>query len=79
MWDAAQAGDLARAEEIDGGLRPLYEALGVTTNPIPLKAALAMTGLLPAGGLRLPLVEADAGQRAAVREALDAVGVAVAS
>jgi 4-hydroxy-tetrahydrodipicolinate synthase len=78
IWDAAQRGDLARAAEIDAGLRPLYEALAVTTNPIPLKAALEMTGLIPSGGLRLPLVEADAEQRAAVRAALDGIGVAAA-
>jgi 4-hydroxy-tetrahydrodipicolinate synthase len=75
MWDAAEAGDLARAREIDAGLRPLYEALGVTTNPIPLKAALEMTGLIPFGGLRLPLVRADEEQRAAVRSALESAGV----
>jgi 4-hydroxy-tetrahydrodipicolinate synthase len=77
MWDAAQAGEMARAREIDTGLRELYDVLGITTNPIPLKAALEMTGLIPSGGLRLPLVEVDAEQRAAVRKALDAVGVAV--
>jgi 4-hydroxy-tetrahydrodipicolinate synthase len=77
MWDAAQNGDLERARGIDTELRPFYEVLSVTTNPIPLKAALEMTGLIPYGGLRLPLVEADADQRAAVRRALDAVGVAV--
>jgi dihydrodipicolinate synthase/N-acetylneuraminate lyase len=38
-----------------------------------------MAGLIPAGGLRLPLVEVDSEQRAAVRAALDAVGVPVAS
>jgi len=76
IWDAAQAGDLARAREIDSGLHGFYDVLGVT-NPIPLKAALEMTGLIPSGGLRLPLVEADAGQRAAVRAALEAVGVSV--
>jgi len=79
VWDAAQAGDLERAREIDAGLTPLYDVLGLTTNPIPLKAALEMTGLISHGGLRLPLVECDAGQRAAVRSALDAVGVAVVS
>jgi 4-hydroxy-tetrahydrodipicolinate synthase len=79
MWDAVRAGDLERAKQVDSGLRPFYDVLGVTTNPIPLKAALEMTGLIPCGRLRLPLVEADAGQRAAVREALDAIGVAVAS
>jgi 4-hydroxy-tetrahydrodipicolinate synthase len=79
MWDAAEAGDLERAREIDAGLHPFYDVLGVTTNPIPLKAALEMTGLIPSGGLRLPLVEVDAAERAKVREALDAVGVAVSS
>jgi len=79
MWDAAQAGNLERARQIDTGLRPLYEALAVTTNPIPLKAALEMTGAIPSGGLRLPLVRADREQMAAVRAALDSVGVAVAS
>jgi 4-hydroxy-tetrahydrodipicolinate synthase len=77
IWDAAQAGDLERAREIDAKLRPVYDAMGLVTNPIPLKAALEMTGLIPHGGLRLPLFELDAGQRATVRDALDAAGVAV--
>ena len=75
MWDAAQAGNLDRAREIDAGLRTLYSALGVTTNPIPVKAALAMTGLIPTDRLRLPLVPADAEQRATVRAALESVGL----
>jgi 4-hydroxy-tetrahydrodipicolinate synthase len=75
MWEAAQAGDLGRAAEIDAGLRPLYEALAVTTNPMPLKAALEVVGLIPSGTLRLPMVSVDAGQRETIRAALDAVGV----
>ncbi len=63
-----------KRQAIDAGLRPIYDALGVTTNPIPLKAALSMLGL-PAGGLRLPLVEADDAEREVVRAALDAVGL----
>jgi 4-hydroxy-tetrahydrodipicolinate synthase len=77
MWDAAQAGDLGRAREIDAKLQPVYDAMGLVTNPIPVKAALEMTGLIPHGGLRLPLVELDADRRATLREALDAAGVAV--
>jgi 4-hydroxy-tetrahydrodipicolinate synthase len=76
MWDAAQSGDLDRAREIDIGLRPLYEALGVTTNPMPLKAALEMTGLIPTGTLRLPMVPVDAAQRATIKQALEAAGIA---
>jgi len=78
MWDAAQAGDLDRAREIDAAITPVYEATSVTTNPIPLKAALEMLGLC-ADRLRLPLVPADAEQRSAIKAGLDAAGVAVPS
>ena len=77
IWDAMKSGDLDRAREVDSGLRPLYEALAVTTNPIPVKAALAMTGMIPNDALRLPLVPADEGQREVIRAALDKVGVPV--
>ena len=78
MWDAAQGGDLERAAAIDAELTPVYEGLSVTTNPIPVKAALEMLGLAP-GGMRLPLVPADAEQRATVRAALEGIGLPVAS
>lgn len=77
IWDLAQAGDLDRAREVDAGLKPLYEALAVTTNPMPLKAALEIAGLIPSGALRLPLVPVDAEQRTAIRNALEAVGLPV--
>jgi 4-hydroxy-tetrahydrodipicolinate synthase len=75
IWDAVEAGNLDRAREIDATLREVYAAMGVTTNPIPVKAALAMTGLIPTDTLRLPLVPADAAQRAAVKAALESVGL----
>jgi 4-hydroxy-tetrahydrodipicolinate synthase len=77
MWDAAEAGDLERAREIDASLRPLYEALAVTTNPMPVKAALAMVGSIPSGTVRLPMVELDEAQRGVVRTALESVGLTV--
>jgi 4-hydroxy-tetrahydrodipicolinate synthase len=77
MWDAAQSGDIARAREIDAELTPLYEGLSVTTNPIPVKAALDMLGLIPER-MRLPLVPADADQRAAVKSALEGIGLPLA-
>jgi 4-hydroxy-tetrahydrodipicolinate synthase len=77
MWDAAQGGDLERARQIDAELTPVYEGLSVTTNPIPLKAALSMLGLAP-DRLRLPLVPADTEQRAAVKAALEGYGLSVA-
>jgi 4-hydroxy-tetrahydrodipicolinate synthase len=75
IWDAMQAGELERAREVDLGLREVYAAMGVTTNPIPLKSALEMLGMIPTGALRLPLVPADAEQRATVRTALESVGL----
>jgi 4-hydroxy-tetrahydrodipicolinate synthase len=75
IWDAVQADDLDRAREVDASIRPLYEALGVTTNPMPVKAALAMLGTIPCGAMRLPMVELDASQREVVRTALEAVGL----
>jgi 4-hydroxy-tetrahydrodipicolinate synthase len=77
MWDAAQNEDIARAQEIDAELTPLYEGLAVTTNPIPVKAALELLGLA-SGRVRLPLVAADAEQRTAVRAALEGLGLPVA-
>jgi 4-hydroxy-tetrahydrodipicolinate synthase len=59
-----------RRHEIEGGLRDLYEALTVTTNPIPIKAALNLAGV-EVGGLRLPLVEATEEEKAVLRAALE--------
>jgi 4-hydroxy-tetrahydrodipicolinate synthase len=78
MWEAAQSGDIETARRIDAEITPVYEATSVTTNPIPLKAALAMLGLCE-DRLRLPLVSADAEQRAAIKAGLDAAGVAAVS
>ena len=67
-------GDVAGARAIDAELRPVIDALAVTTNPIPLKAALAMLGH-DVGGLRLPLIEASDEEKAVIREALERVGL----
>lgn len=58
-----------RRAEIDARLRPLFDVMGITTNPIPVKAALEMAGH-PVGGLRLPMVEADDDERARIRAVL---------
>ena len=59
-----------RRHEIEDGLRDLYKALTVTTNPIPVKAALNLAGH-DVGGLRLPLVEADEEETTVIRDALE--------
>jgi 4-hydroxy-tetrahydrodipicolinate synthase len=52
---AFKAGDVARARAIDAALRPAFDLLAIATNPIPIKAALALLGH-EVGGYRLPLV-----------------------
>jgi 4-hydroxy-tetrahydrodipicolinate synthase len=74
MIDLAQQGDVSGARAIDESLRGLLAALAVTTNPIPVKAALNLLGH-DVGGLRLPLVQADAAQTQAVAQALEASGI----
>ena len=67
-------GDPEGAEAIEQELQPVVEALAVTSNPIPLKAALNLLGH-EVGGLRLPLVEASEDEVALVRAGLEAAGV----
>jgi 4-hydroxy-tetrahydrodipicolinate synthase len=77
IYEAAQAGDLQRAREIDKSLRPIYDVLS-KTNPIPVKAGLELLGICSARA-RLPIVEADEEQRSEVRQALEAHGLLAGS
>lgn len=69
MCDLAEAGDFEAVHALDRELSTVYDALAVTTNPIPLKAALELIGLR-VGAPRLPLVEATEEQCAVLRSAL---------
>jgi len=60
--------------EIHEQLADLFKAMFVTSSPIPMKAALEMLGL-PAGTLRLPMVEASDEEKAVVRGALERHGL----
>ena len=75
MVELYRAGRVDEARAIDESLARLYEAMSVTTNPIPIKAALNMQGH-NVGGYRLPLVAATGEQEAAIRHALDALAPA---
>jgi 4-hydroxy-tetrahydrodipicolinate synthase len=69
MYDEPEA----RAE-IDAELRDVYATLFLTASPTPLKAALNLLGH-EAGTLRLPMVEADEAETAAVRAMLERHGL----
>jgi 4-hydroxy-tetrahydrodipicolinate synthase len=62
MIQAYQAGDIRQAQTLHFRLWPLFKVLFITTNPVPVKAALALSGF-DVGSLRLPLVDATAKER----------------
>jgi 4-hydroxy-tetrahydrodipicolinate synthase len=78
LYDAAVEGDLDTAREIDASLQEVYEATAITANPIPVKAGVEMLGVI-GGSMRLPMVEADDEQRAAVRAVLERQGLLATS
>ncbi|MGB9621101.1 MAG: 4-hydroxy-tetrahydrodipicolinate synthase [Brevinematia bacterium] len=50
-------GDVNKAEDIDRRLQILNRVLFLETNPIPIKKALQLAGILKDGSLRLPLTD----------------------
>jgi len=71
---AARAGDLARARALHLRLLPLFDALFCETNPIPVKAALALLGLVE-DEIRLPLTPLGARSRERLRATLKEQGI----
>jgi len=75
MLDAFNAGDLAKAKEWHHKLfRMCRELLGLSTNPIPIKAAMQMLGR-DTGDLRLPMTPLNSDQEAQLRKTLSAYGL----
>jgi len=74
MCEAAIAGNIAKAVELNNKMFPLHQKLFIEPNPVPVKWALAEMGKMPAG-IRLPLVPLAAECHEAVRAALREAGV----
>lgn len=73
MIDAFVAGDTKIATEIHLRLLKIFQILFVIANPIPVKAALNMTGT-NVGGLRLPLTPARENILKVIRDELVVIG-----
>jgi 4-hydroxy-tetrahydrodipicolinate synthase len=71
-----RVGDRDGAHALDEALRPSIDLLRVVVNPIAIKRALDLLGLAPAT-VRLPLVEADEAETAAIRGCLERLGLLV--
>jgi 4-hydroxy-tetrahydrodipicolinate synthase len=71
-------GDVDGARAAHEELQPSYDLLRIQVNPIPIKAALNLTGH-EVGGHRLPLVAADEVELAQVRSCLERSGLLAAA
>jgi 4-hydroxy-tetrahydrodipicolinate synthase len=74
LIDTALAGDLAAARRLHYKLLPLMDVNFVETSPGPVKAAMALMGLLEEN-LRLPLVPVSRATRERVREVIEELGL----
>ncbi|MDP6380080.1 MAG: 4-hydroxy-tetrahydrodipicolinate synthase [Phycisphaerae bacterium] len=75
MTHAFLDGDAAAAQAMHRKLFPLCRAMFVETNPIPVKAAMKMLGLLESEELRLPMCAISDAARPVVRKALADYGL----
>jgi 4-hydroxy-tetrahydrodipicolinate synthase len=71
---AFRAGDLARARDLHYRLLPLFDVLFAETNPIPVKGALVLLGLVR-DEIRLPLVRLSEPHRERLRVVLKELGL----
>lgn len=74
LIDAALDGDYEKARRLHYRLLPLMNANFIESNPIPVKAAMAMMGLLEEN-YRLPLVPISAANREKLRKVADELGL----
>ncbi len=74
MIRLCKSGDVSAAWKIHSSRLPLYKALFVTSNPIPVKAALEISGR-PAGPPRLPLVPATPEERELLTRVMGDLGL----
>jgi 4-hydroxy-tetrahydrodipicolinate synthase len=62
-------GDVCRAEALSETLMPLFQALFITSNPVPIKEALKRIGF-DVGNTRLPLIGMDASELDILKKAV---------
>lgn len=74
LCNAFFAGDLAEARRLHYELEPLNRAMFLESNPIPVKAAMAMLGLL-GPEIRLPLVHLQPANEETLRGVLKKMGL----
>jgi 4-hydroxy-tetrahydrodipicolinate synthase len=74
IYEAVQAGDLAKARKLQAKVLPVRLAFGLATFPVVVKEAMAMIGQ-PAGPARRPVGSMSKQARQRLRAALEEAGV----
>ena len=74
LVDAVASRNMKRAKALHHKMNALIDALFIETNPVPVKAALAMMGMIQYE-LRLPLAKLTEGNYEKLRQALIAYGL----
>ncbi|MFW6270020.1 MAG: 4-hydroxy-tetrahydrodipicolinate synthase [Bacillota bacterium] len=70
MVKSYKNGNIEEASNLNKKLGPLFSGIFITTNPIPIKAALNMKGI-NVGSLRPPLIELDDDKKMKLQEILN--------
>jgi 4-hydroxy-tetrahydrodipicolinate synthase len=74
MVNAFARGDAKKAAQLHAKFYPVFKDLFLETNPVPVKAALAMMGVIEEE-YRLPLVKMGSANRVKLKATLKACGI----
>lgn len=74
MVNSFHSGDVQEALKLHIKLLPLFKVLFITTNPVPVKAALELAGI-KVGGTRLPLASISSEERGKIKKVLEEFGL----
>jgi|UniRef100_UPI00404AABE3 4-hydroxy-tetrahydrodipicolinate synthase len=74
MVKTARKNDLNGAAKLHRNLYPIFKALFIEPNPVPIKIALTKAGIIKSPAVRLPLAPATAENRKIILKALAAMG-----
>lgn len=75
MVSSFEKGDIVGARKLHYKLMPLVKAVFIETNPIPVKTAMALMGLIDSADLRLPMCAMSEANLAQLKKALKDYGL----
>jgi 4-hydroxy-tetrahydrodipicolinate synthase len=75
IQQAVEAGDLAKARDLQARLSPVRKLFGVGSHPAGLKEGMVQLGLLECGKCRRPTLDLTPAQKSEVAKILKEVGL----